>query len=139
MEDRILEKLIEQQEIIKGMQNNEDSLIKIMKEYENTKIELERLKQLYETDKESWKEQMYELQERIENMKMSYETDAEAKYYDFVNKHESKLQQRIDKAIEYIENKEKELEEIKGYDLLGNDYWHFNMKLLEILKGEDKG
>lgn len=47
------------------------------------------------------------------------------------------LQERIDKAIECIENKEKELEEIKGYDLLGNDYWHFNMKLLEILKGEN--
>lgn len=48
------------------------------------------------------------------------------------------LMNRIDKAIKYIENKEKELEEIKGYDLLGNDYWHFNTKLLEILKGSDK-
>ena len=29
-------------------------------------VENDRLKKLYETDKESWKEQMYELQERID-------------------------------------------------------------------------
>lgn len=73
-------------------------------------VENDRLKKLYETDKESWKEQMYELQEEIENMKMSYETDAEAKYYDFVDKHESKLQQRIDKLEEENKKLRKELE-----------------------------
>ena len=30
----------------------------------------------------------------IDSVKESYETDAEAKYYDYVDKHESKLQKR---------------------------------------------
>lgn len=77
-------------------------------------------------------EEIGKLKEKIENMKMSYETDAEAKYYDFVNKHESKLQQRIDKAIEYVKT--------KNYcsDIFTKDFAIFDkQELLEILdKGE---
>ena len=58
-------------------------------------VENDRLKKLYETDKESWKEQMYE------------------------------LQQRIDKAIEYI----------TSVNLDDSDNIE---ELLEILKGSDK-
>ena len=63
------------------------------------KEENERLKRLYETDKESWKEQMYELQERI------------------------------DKAIEYITSRS-----IKaGVELMPRE-----KELVKILKGSDK-
>ena len=41
------------------------------------------------------------LEDELENVKMHYETLAESKYYDFIDKHESKLRQRIDKAIDY--------------------------------------
>lgn len=51
----MLKKLIEQQETIKGLQNNEESLIKIMKQYEDYKLridkaieQLEKLKNLYD-------------------------------------------------------------------------------------------
>lgn len=113
MEDKLCKKILEQQETIKGMQNNEDSLIKIMKQYENTKKELERQKQLYETDKESWKEQMYE------------------------------LQQRIDKAIEYNTYFKKCVDEQlrMGQDkcfILGAYLGAFHDTLEEILKGSDK-
>lgn len=51
----MLKKIIEQQETIKGLQNNEESLIKIMKQYEDYKLridkaieQLEKLKNLYD-------------------------------------------------------------------------------------------
>lgn len=46
------------------------------------------------------------------------------------------LQQRIDKAIEYIENN-KIYAEIEDYGKSGNDYVKID-DLLSILKGEDK-
>jgi hypothetical protein len=69
-------------------------------------VENDRLKKLYETDKESWKEQMYELQERI------------------------------DKAIEYITSEET----INMFSSINaREKWlKINHKLLKILKGEDK-
>ena len=36
------DKILEQQETIKGMQNNEESLLKIMKEYEDYKLRVDR-------------------------------------------------------------------------------------------------
>ena len=36
------EKIIEQQQTIKGLQNNQESLIKIMKEYEDYKIRVDK-------------------------------------------------------------------------------------------------
>lgn len=36
------DKILEQQETIKGMQQNEDSLIKIMKEYEDYKLRVDK-------------------------------------------------------------------------------------------------
>ena len=42
MEDKLCKKILEQQETIKGMQNNEESLIKIMKEYEDYKIRVDK-------------------------------------------------------------------------------------------------
>lgn len=36
--------------------------------------------------------------DKIDSMTESYETDAEAKFYEYVDKYESRLQQRIDKA-----------------------------------------
>ena len=51
----MLNKLIEQQETIKGLQENQESLIKIMKQYEDYKLridkaieQLEKLKNLYD-------------------------------------------------------------------------------------------
>ena len=38
----MIDKIIEQQETIKGLQNNQDSLIKIMKEYEDYKLRVEK-------------------------------------------------------------------------------------------------
>lgn len=38
----MIEKLIEQQETIKGLQNNQESLIKIMKQYEDYKIRVDK-------------------------------------------------------------------------------------------------
>lgn len=83
------------------------------------------------------KKEIEKLKEKIENIKMFYETDAEAKYYDFVNKHESKLQQRIDKAIDYIDAKAHHGDCIIPTTILelkNKDYY----KLIDILKGEDK-
>lgn len=70
------------------------------------------------------KKEIERLNNELENVKAHYETEAEAKYYEFIDKHESKLQQRIDKAIEYI----KQDYEINKYS---------KSYLLEILKGED--
>ena len=122
---------------------NDDILYDIDNSINNEKAK-HRIKQ--EREKLDYEKQYYikeieKLKEKIENMKMSYETDAEAKYYDFVNRHESKLQQRIDKAIEYIKDYEKTIEEgiKKGaeYTYLGSPLNKIN-KLLDILKGEDK-
>ena len=51
----MLKKIIEQQETIKGLQENQESLIKIMKQYEDYKLrvdkaieQLEKLKNLYD-------------------------------------------------------------------------------------------
>ena len=41
----MIDKLIEQNETIKSMQNNEDSAIKIMEMYKQSKLEIERLKE----------------------------------------------------------------------------------------------
>lgn len=43
-----------------------------------------------------------QLIDKIDSMTESYETDAEAKFYEYVDKHESKLQQRIDKIFSRI-------------------------------------
>ena len=70
----MIDKLIEQQEIIKGMQENQDSAIKIMKMYEDLKKDYIRVKSNEKTladllNKEQKKnkkaiEYCYELQER---------------------------------------------------------------------------
>ena len=85
-----------------------------------------KLKNLYETDAENWKEQMYELQQRIdtsiaENM--------------ILIKENNKMQQKIYKAIEWVNN------HIETYTQngIGIIDWNYNSdprKLLEILKGE---
>ena len=71
-----------------------------------------------------------QLEEKIDSVKESYETDAEAKYYDYVDKYESKLQERIDKAIETI----------NYYAIEDEDYSKIynteEQELYEILKGE---
>ena len=38
----MIDKILEQQETIKGLQNNEESLIKIMKEYEDYKLRVDK-------------------------------------------------------------------------------------------------
>ena len=81
-------------------------------------------------------EYLFDLEQRIDKLEEENKESEEAVYY--WQKQCDLKQKVIDKAIKHIKNKEKELEEIKGYDLLGNDYWHFNIKLLEILKGSDK-
>lgn len=73
--------------------------------------------------------EVIDLKAKIDSMTESYETDAEAKFYEYVDKHESKLQQRIDKAIEFICKKDMEA------NLKGEAVFNSN-ELLEILKGE---
>ena len=70
----------------------------------NKNEEIDRLKQLYETDKESWKEQMFE------------------------------LQQKIDKAIEYIKENCYDYDYETYSSLTTNEV----IELLEILKGKGK-
>lgn len=84
-----------------------------------------------------------QLIDKIDSMTESYETDAETKFYDFVDKHESKLQQKIDKAIEFIESKNNGICRVNGEEkgaytfLLDFDKSReFIWELLEILKGE---
>lgn len=43
MENNLIDKLIEQQETIKGMQENEESAIKIMKMYEDYKLRVDKV------------------------------------------------------------------------------------------------
>ena len=78
-----------------------------------------------------------QLKEKIDSVKESYETDAEAKYYDYVGKRESKLQKRIDKAIEYINH-----ENFKRTILVGVGTKKYTRNILDnilnILKGSDK-
>jgi DNA-binding ferritin-like protein (Dps family) len=45
----VIDKLIEQQETIKGMQENEESAIKIMKMYEDYKLKIENIKKYIKT------------------------------------------------------------------------------------------
>lgn len=85
---------------------------------------------------EGMEQEIEKLKEKIENMKMSYETDAEAKYYDFVNKHESKLQQRIDNAIEYM-NDTIDFSWKNNSPIKNGKSLNLN-KLLDILQGVDK-
>lgn len=76
------------------------------------KEEKDRLKKLYETDKESWEEQMYE------------------------------LQQEIDKAIEYnkqiIEDVKEFYRPTKDIIYSGDTIIAHSKQNIEILKGEDK-
>lgn len=61
MENNMINKILEQQEIIKGMQQNEDSAIKVMKMYEDYKLRIdkaiEKLKEhKHDLDYEPWSE-----------------------------------------------------------------------------------
>ena len=68
------------------------------------------------------------LKNELDNVKASYETEAEAKYYEYIDKHESKLQERINKAIEYIKSKARNNCWIDQYEA---------SDLIKILQGED--
>ena len=91
-------------------------------------------KSYYEKLKEKDKEierlnkEIKRLNNELENVKAHYETEAEAKYYEFIDNHESKLQQRIDKAIALLT--------LYEVDRLGNEYVQ-TTQIIEILKGED--
>ena len=76
-----------------------------------------------------------QLQQKIDSMTESYETNAEAKFYEFVDKHESKLQQRIDKAIEVIEESyySKNTTDIDSIVVSNNKL----LQVRNILKGDD--
>ena len=74
------------------------------------------------------------LKNELDNVKASYETEAEARYYEYIDRHESKLQERIDNAIEYIEK-------IIGYDEKLHHGWYDMYEeeccdVLKTLKGE---
>lgn len=44
-------------------------ITELLEKVSNLEFEVERIERLYETDKESWKEQMYELQQDNERLK----------------------------------------------------------------------
>ena len=88
----MIDKILEQQETIKGLQNNQDSLIKIMKEYEQL-----------------------------------------IKKYNLMKKNANQLAKRIDKAIEYIEKKQKDDDNWLDYELCIEP-----QVLLDIFKGDNK-
>ena len=48
MENNLIDKIIEQQETIKGMQENEESAIKIMKMYEDYKLRVDKAIEILE-------------------------------------------------------------------------------------------
>ena len=93
-------------------------------------------------DKYLLQQENQQLKGQIKNIEEAYETEAEAKYYEYIDNHRSKLQQRIDKAIEYIENHSL-YEEEYDYDYEENIYLSgindetTKKDLLEILKGDN--
>lgn len=94
---------------------------------------IEELQRLYielnnETEKQE--QEIERLKDKLYDVKAHYETEAEAKYYEFIDNHESKLQQRIDKAIEWINNLP---DGIKSTFIIYGGY-----EVKEILQGNDK-
>lgn len=71
-----------------------------------------------------------QLKRKIKNIEEAYETEAEAKYYEYIDNHRSELQQRIDKAIGIIKS---ELYHIKDKEHLISAILH----LENILKGDN--
>ena len=77
----------------------------LQEENEHLKFQIECL-----SSKDKPKDKMIEalalenekLKNELYNVKASYETEAEAKYYEYIDKYEIKLQDRINKAIDYI-------------------------------------
>lgn len=61
-----------------------------------------------------------ELKDKISNMQESYETDAEAKFYDYVGKHESKLEKENEELKERLERIDNYLDK---YYTVENQYW----------------
>ena len=111
----ILEEIIrKQKQQIERLETNNRELLKISIDYKD------KIDKAIETIKQ--------LEEKIDSMKESYETDAEAKYYDYVDKHESKLQERLDRAVETL----KSIKEPLGYSKLLINC------LIDILEGRDK-
>lgn len=65
-------------------------------------------------------EYVKELKNKISNMKESYETEAEAKFYDYVGKHESKLEKENEELKERLKRIDNYLDK---YYTVENQYW----------------
>jgi len=110
--------------------------VKILKNKEYKAMidyQVEQLRKICDLQKE-----IERLKNELENVKAHYETEAEARYYEFIDNHKSKLQQRISKAIEYLTeegvcilNKGMKENERLVWD------WQNYYDLLDILKGVD--
>ncbi len=61
-----------------------------------------------------------ELKDKISDMQESYETDAEAKFYDYLGKHESKLEKENQELKERLERINNYLDK---YYSMENQYW----------------
>ena len=110
-----------------------DLLEQALKDYEEQQI----INEEHQRINGELREENKQLKERISEIEEAYETQAEAKYYDYIDKHESKLQKRIDEAIEYIKQNS---ELVKVDSIKHFDFYYREMKdvteLLEILKGD---
>lgn len=79
-------------------------------------------------------EEIERLNNELENVKAHYETEAEAKYYEFIDNHESELQQRINKANDILKDY------LCSYDYTSAEFKKIAevfMDLLNTLKGTD--
>ena len=75
-----------------------------------------------------------ELLDTIENKVIMKDIDYYKDEIHCLYDEKKELQERIDKAIEYIE----EFDELVGYNNEGDDFSNIEKKLLDILKGEEK-
>lgn len=91
-------------------------------------IEIPEIAQYEETDSELAK---YTIQ------KLSYENYRYKSYMENIEQVNKYLYKRIDKAIETLEKRIEENEEIDYVDMTGKSYINYQKEIIDILRGED--